>query len=237
MPAIRKKVCSPCREARTRCSLDIPKCKRCLSRKLKCGYTETRQGEEQAPWRIAADLPTFFTDPAPDFLESRTGTDVETMGSSDVRNNNSRDDDGDFVLQADWDQGFIVSDNTRAMFQSSGEISTDTTILPYESHNATRTNDFCISLSTEFGFNLQELMTNQSPNNTEAFDQIFPMCGRLSPMNSSTTDFPLTYAGARHNLPRRRPLLLTQKKAATIGQTLSSNHVRCGFRVGSENVY
>jgi hypothetical protein len=182
MPAIRKTVCSQCREARTRCSLDIPKCKRCLGRNFKCDYTETRRGVDRAPWRGAAELPTFFTDPVPELLESLTGTDV-AQRSSGQRNNDIRDNE-EFVSETDWNEEIIVSENTRAMLQSSGEISTDTTILPYESQNDAWTNDFRSPHSTEFGFNLQELLTHQSPNNTGTFDEFLPIGGWLSIQNT-----------------------------------------------------
>ncbi|KAK9481821.1 hypothetical protein V1527DRAFT_478423 [Lipomyces starkeyi] len=219
MPAIRKKVCSQCREARTRCSLDIPKCKRCLGRNFKCDYTETRRGVDRAPWRRAAELPTFFTDPVPEFLESLTGTDV-AQRSSGQRNNDIRDNE-ELVSETDWNEDIIVAENTRAMLQSSGEICTDTTILSYESQNDASTNDFRSPLSTEFVFNLQELLTHYSPNNTGTFDEFLPIGGWLSPINPSITDYPLTSAGAGRN----RPLLLTQKKTSTISQSLSSNHL------------
>jgi hypothetical protein len=216
MPAIRKKVCSQCREARTRCSLDFPRCKRCLGHDFKCSYTETRRGLDRAPWRRAAELPTFFTGISP---ESLTGADIAR--SSGQRNNDIRENE-DFVAETDWNE-ITVSENTRAVFQCGGEISTDTTLLPYESPDAW-TGDFCSPPATEFGFNLQELL--KSPNNAGTFDECLPRGGWLSPINP----YPLTSAVAVRNVPRGRSSVLTRKMSSTVAQSLSSNHVSCYFQ-------
>ena len=61
MPIPRKRSCAQCRLAKTRCSLDAPKCTRCRSRSLQCDYSEALPratvGEGHANTRFWSNTP------------------------------------------------------------------------------------------------------------------------------------------------------------------------------------
>lgn len=228
MPLPRKKVCCHCREARTRCSLDIPKCKRCRSRNLECNYSEarvSRQGEEQSFWSRAAKLPTFFAEPDPESFESVTGSEKVLRNTIRRENGAERSEEcmiGTRLNGESWASSII----TGSTLQSAVEPPTNDPIFPNDSRHNAWLDDFSCPVSTELGLDLQELPTQQcSSSNIEGSDDFLQMSGWISPQNSSRIESPWSSIWAVANAPSSRPLLFTQRKPSSVSQSLAYNHV------------
>ncbi|KAM0261038.1 hypothetical protein ACHAQJ_002477 [Trichoderma viride] len=55
MPISRKKTCTQCRKAKTRCSLTLPRCTRCIDKSLSCEYVASTI-PRIAPYSVSGDL-------------------------------------------------------------------------------------------------------------------------------------------------------------------------------------
>jgi hypothetical protein len=80
MPVSRKRSCVECRSARTRCSLEVPKCSRCKSRNYRCSY-RTEPTVPEASSITSSLMDTTASNPG---LSDSTHLPVQTEPSSEA---------------------------------------------------------------------------------------------------------------------------------------------------------
>lgn len=130
------------------------------------------------------------------------------------------------MMDTNWNTELLDFESTRPMLQSGGESPRNLSIIPHESENSEWRDGYINPLSIEHGRNLQETLT---PRNAGTFEEFLQLGGWISTRNPSTVKSPSSSVWPALSAPKVMPLLFSQRKPPSIGQSLGYNHVSRHF--------